>query len=167
MAKAKEKPESTLRDFVYLDRDRLGSMAVQLLGEAPLDGSAAADVRLYLQVEDKLRSTGRLTALDSSTDLASAWTKDTLRDGMFVRAVGAIRLMDFRWTGALMTALPRMVKFVQNAQMATLKRQGGGNVTKTDMRVLSNEHQNQLNELKEARIDELTELVQQLYSDVV
>src|SRR5688572_9341630 len=78
-----------IREYVYLDWARVQSLAAQLKVEGAMNADGPARERAFAEVERQLG--GR--RIDSSFDF-SKWTRENFRDGEFISASGAIRLMD-------------------------------------------------------------------------
>src|SRR3954467_10255516 len=95
-----------LRDFIYLDFDRLRSLAAQLgIHAPPADGSDRIDrERLCLQVEPALLAPGGRGRIGPDFDFAK-WTEDAFTDGQSVLASGVVRLIDFSWLSLALSGL--------------------------------------------------------------
>src|SRR5207249_1808844 len=102
-------PTANLRTFVYLDADRVRSLAAQLGTDSPnlIDGPARE--KLLTDVEEELLARGKSLQLDSSFDYAK-WTPETFTDGQFIRAAGVVRMLDYAWLSAAMAGLPAVLK---------------------------------------------------------
>src|SRR5687768_4930534 len=101
--------QPALRDFVYLDGDRVASLAAQLDLEIPPDAGRAADERLFRQVEAALAKRAAVREVDAAFDFAK-WTPDAFVDGQFVRATGAVRLLDYAWLSMALAGLPAVLR---------------------------------------------------------
>src|SRR4051794_7486638 len=96
---------STLRDFIYLDTDRVRSLAAQLgTAEASGEDRASAE-RVFMVTESALVSRGKTLRLDPSFDF-NKWTEEGFTDGQVVLAGGVVRLLDFTWLAAALGGLP-------------------------------------------------------------
>src|SRR5438046_10664128 len=94
-----------LRDFIYLDIDRVRSIAAQLRLDSTDAPERAAREALAMTIEPALVARGNVAQIDSSFDF-SKWTPDAFADGQFVRASGVVRLLDFAWLSAALGGLP-------------------------------------------------------------
>lgn len=199
------KDTAVLRDFVYLDWERVRSMTAQLFRGVPVDATnekgheitgrgqlegsllklikaqGGADYRyfrtgnetrsfhhyVYSLLEDRLLQEGMVTNIDVDFD-HDLWSEDFFHDGQFVRVVGLVRLMDYAWVSKMMTALPRMMRTAQHAENLALKEQRNmGIITQKEFNEKQKQQQQELNEIKALKMDELTDLISQLYGDVV
>jgi hypothetical protein len=76
--------------------------------------------------------------------------------------------MDYAWVSKMMTALPKMMRTAQHAENLNLKElRNKGIITQKDFNEKQKQQQQQLNEIKSLKMDEITDLVSQLYGDVV
>jgi hypothetical protein len=196
---------SVLRDFVYLDWERVRSLSAQLFGGVPQDatkgqgrdvgakghleggipaifkGQGGADYRyfrtenetrsfhhyVYSLLEERLLEQGMITMLDEDFDF-DQWTEEYFRDGQFIRAIGLVRLMDYVWVSTMVEALPRMMRTAHHAENLSLKQMRDAQlITRKEFEAKQKERQNQLNELKTLKMDQMTGLVRQLYGDAV
>src|SRR5262245_38481021 len=108
--------QSALRDFIYLDFDRVRSIAAQLRLEAAETNDRALREALAMQIEPALVARGNVAQIDRDYDFAK-WTADAFRDGQFVRATGVVRLLDFNWLSAAMGGLPAVLKRMSKLEM--------------------------------------------------
>src|SRR5947208_11651204 len=110
-------PAAALRDFVYLDPDRVASLAAQLdLPDAQSTDRAARE-RLFLRLEPTL--TARAARVDESFDYAQ-WKPDAFADGQFVRTTGVVRLLDFAWLTLALGGLPSVLRKMSKLEMEAL-----------------------------------------------
>src|SRR5258706_10572813 len=97
-------PKEPLADFIYLDPDRIMSLAAQLrMAAAPVD--RAARERLFMELEPAILGRTGAERIDSTFDFAR-WVPETFTDGQFVRAAGVVRLLDFAWLTLALGGLP-------------------------------------------------------------
>src|SRR5438874_9342415 len=94
-----------LRDFIYLDVERLRSIAAQLGIQSTDTSDRAARETIAMGVEPALVARGNVAQIDSGFDF-SKWTADAFADGQFLRASGVVRLLDFAWLSAALGGLP-------------------------------------------------------------
>jgi hypothetical protein len=179
-----------LRDFIYLDTERAGSLAAQL-GVGDVAGDARADVeRTFLCVESALLSRGDVPRLDGSFDY-SKWTEEGFSDGQIVVAGGMIRLLDFNWLAAALGGLPAVLRKMSKIEMAALRNSPEGQrmsktqlqqksteaalrnspegqrMSKTQLQQKSTENQAAIAKVEEFKVEELGDVVRGLYGDVV
>ncbi len=158
-----------LRDFIYLDFDRVRSMAAQLrieVGGADCDDRAARE-SLLSHVEPALVARGNVAQIDAAYDF-SKWTADAFADGQFVRANGIVRLMDYAWLSAALGGLPAVLKRMSKLEMEALRNsEEGRRLSKTELQRRSQENQVAITKVEEMKADELGEVVSRLYGDVV
>jgi hypothetical protein len=202
---AKIETEPVLRDFMYLDWERVRSMSAQLLGGVPQDatkergheagargeiqggipamlkGRGEGDYRyfrtdnetrslhhyVYSLFEERLRKRNAVAEVDATFD-SDEWTENRFRDGQFVRVTGPVRLMDYGWISTMMEALPSMMRTAHHAANIALKQdRDAGRLTRKEFEAEQQQQQSQLNELKALKLDKMTDLVRNLYGDVV
>ncbi len=176
-----------LRDVIYLDWERVRGIAAQLDGQAR-DGlsiltqpNAAEDHRFYkheaetrsLQasvfdvVERELRAKHAIVDVAAGFDYAQ-WTPTLFRDGEFVRVTGLVRLLDYPWLASVMETMPRMLKVTQRAELSALKqRREQHQITQQELDQKVKEHQTQLKDVENWKMDELTEVVREIYGQTV
>ncbi len=162
-------PVSPLRDFVYLDVDRVRSLATQLQLEHSTGDAAspAADERLYLQLEPRLLEREGTTRIAGDFDFAN-WTPDAFKDGRFVHATGAVRLLDFSWLSSALGGLPAVLKKMSKLEMESLRNSDEGRrMSKQQLQQRSQENQVAISKVEEMKADELGDVVSRLYGDVV
>jgi hypothetical protein len=156
-----------LRDFIYLDVDRVRSIAAQLRMESPDNDNRASREVLAMQVEPALVARGNVAQIDSSFDFAK-WTPDAFADGQFVRASGVVRLLDFAWLSAALGGLPAVLKKMSKLEMEALRNsEEGKRLSKTEIQRRSQENQVAIARVEEMKADELGAVVAKLYGDVV
>jgi hypothetical protein len=160
--------DSTLRDFIYLDPERVHSLAAQLNSE----GGAAADdqasrERLFLRLEGDLLARPGALRIDSGFDFAR-WTPETFKDGQFVAATGLVRLLDFAWLTLALGGLPSVLRKMSKLEMEALRNSDEGRrMSKQALQQRQNENQVAISKVEEFKADELGEVVGKLYGDVV
>jgi hypothetical protein len=156
-----------LRDFIYLDFDRVRSIAAQLRVDPSDSTDRVAREALLNQIEPALIARGNVAQIDASFDF-SKWTPDGFKDGQFVRASGAIRLLDFTWLSAAMGGLPAVLKRMSKLEMEALRNsEEGKRMSKSAIQQRSQENQVAISRVEEMKADELGEVVTKLYADVV
>ena len=159
-----------LRDFVYLDVERLRSMAAQLQ-MLPSSGweksDAVAHEQLFNRVEPALLGGSDALKIDAGFDY-SRWTAENFHDGQFVLASGTFRLLDFSWLALALNGLPAVLRKMSKIEMAALKNsEQGRRMSKSALQQRSLENQSAIAKVEEFKIDELSDVVQKLYADVV
>jgi hypothetical protein len=160
---------AVLRDFVYLDADRVRSLAAQLdAGELP---PAAADrvalERLFLRVEPALLARPATLRMDAAFDFAG-WTSEAFADGQFVSVAGAVRLFDFDWLSTALGGLPAVLKKMSKLEMDALRNSDEGRrMSKSQLQQRSQENQVAIQKVEEFKADELGDVVRRLYGDIV
>ena len=157
--------DPALRDFVYLDPDRVSSLAAQLdLPDAQSTDRAARE-RLFLRLEPTL--TARAARVDESFDYAQ-WKPDAFADGQFVRTTGVVRLLDFAWLTLALGGLPSVLRKMSKLEMEALRNSDEGRrMSKQQLQQRQNENQVAISKVEEFKADELGEVVGRLYGDVV
>ena len=165
--------DPAIRDFIYLDYSRVKSLAAQL-GVSEYrpagSGSAAPDVpereRMLFALEAAVMGRGA-AEIDPSFDFA-AWTRDAFSDGQFVVARGAVRLLDFSWLAMALTGLPAVLKKMSKIEMAALKNSDEGRrLSKSALQQRSQDNMAAIAKVEELKMDELSDVVRQLYPGVV
>ena len=157
-----------LRDFIYLDFDRVHSLAAQL--DLPSPGPSpdrAGREKLLLQVEPALLSRGAFADLGPTFDF-SKWTAESFTDGQFVRVTGVVRLLDFAWLAQALGGLPAVLKKMSKIELAAFKNsEEGKRMSKSQIQQRSLENQSAIAKVEEFKMDELSDVVRQLYPGVV
>jgi hypothetical protein len=159
---------SAYRDFIYLDFERVQSIAAQ----AKLNAGGNADDRagregLFLAVEPAVLE--RTNSLRIGPDFDPArWTPATFSDGQFVSVRGVVRLLDYSWLARALGGLPAVLKKMSKIELAALKNSDEGRrMSKTAIQQKSLENQTAIARIEEFRMDELSDVVSQLYPGVV
>jgi hypothetical protein len=156
---------ANLRDFIYLDPERVRSLAAQLHVDAEDADDAVAFESLYLAVEPRLLE--RALSVDASFDYAK-WTGDGFRDGQLFRTTGAVRLLDFSWLSSAMGGLPQVLKKMSKLEMEALRNSDEGRrMSKQQLQQRSQENQNAIAQVEAFKADELGETIRELFGDVV
>jgi hypothetical protein len=159
---------ATLRDFVYLDPERVRSLHAQLHpGELEPAADRPALERLFLQVETALLARESALEVGPGVDFAT-WTPETFTDGRVVRAVGVVRLLDFQWLTLALGGLPAVLRKMAKLEMEALRNSDEGRrMSKQALQQRSQENAVAITRVEEFKADELGEVVRQLYGDVV
>lgn len=149
---------SGLREFIYLDWPRVRSLAGQLKVEAGEDRERAA-----AEVEERVAA----LVIDSGFDFAQ-WTPEKFRDGQFVLARGAVRLLDYTWLATALGGLPAVLKKMSKLEMDALRNSDEGRrMSKSQLQQRSQENQLAISRVEEFKIDELGDVVRGLYGNLV
>ncbi len=179
-----------LRDYIYLDWERIRVLASQLTLADSADASGGlsilaadpSDDRRFHKHEGETRSlhatvfSGLEAALDDKaalTDIGNnfdftGWSPEAFRDGQFVRVSGLVRLLDYPWLASVMETMPKMLKVTQRTELSALKqRREAHQITQKELDEKVKEHQLQLKDLEGWRMDELTEVVRELFGQAV
>jgi hypothetical protein len=156
-----------LRDFIYLDFDRVHSIASQLRIATHDFSDLAVREALVTEVEPALVARGNVAQIDPAFDF-SKWTPDTFSDGQFVRASGVVRLIDFAWLSAALGGLPAVLKKMSKLEMEALRNsEEGRRMSKTELQRRSQENQVAISRVEEMKADELGDVVRKLYGNIV
>src|SRR5688500_3215330 len=156
-----------LRDYIYLDFERIRSIAAQLRigGDTSADGRAARE-SLLSQIEPALVARGNVAQIDTSFDY-SKWTPDGFTDGQFVRASGVVRILDFAWLSDALGGLPAVLRKMSKLEMEALRNsEEGRRMSKTELQRRSQENQVAISRVEEMKADELGDVVRKLYGDI-
>ena len=161
---------SPLRDYIYLDHQRVRSLAAQLevadAAAAEASPDRVARERLFAAVEPVLLERGALP-IGPDFDF-TRWTPDAFADGQFIVATGVLRLMDYSWLSLALTGLPAVLRKMSKIEMAALRNsEEGKRMSKTALQQRSLENQNAIAKVEEFKMEELSEVVQQLYGEIV
>jgi hypothetical protein len=165
--------ETVVRDFIYLDYSRVKSLAAQVgvpesrgATSSPGDPDLAHRERTFVALESAVIGRGAAT-IDSSYDFAE-WTPDAFSDAQFVIARGAVRVLDFSWLAMALTGLPAVLKKMSKIEMAALKNSDEGRrLSKSALQQRSQENMAAIAKVEELKMDELSDVVRQLYPGVV
>jgi len=96
------------------------------------------------------------------------WTPDAFHDGQFVTAQGTVRLLDFSWLTLALSGLPAVLRKMNKIEMAALRNSDEGRrMSKTQIQQRSQENQNAIAKVEEFKIEELGDLIRQLYGNIV
>ncbi|HLL89136.1 MAG TPA: hypothetical protein VK324_07520 [Tepidisphaeraceae bacterium] len=158
-----------LRDFVYLDADRVRSIAAQLDVPAPVatPDDRAAREKLFLAIEPALVNRPSTLRVGKDFDFAT-WRPDTFADGAVVVATGVVRLLDFQWLSLALGGLPAVLKKMSKLEMEALRNSDEGRrMSKTAIQQRSQENQVAISKVEEFKADELGDVVRKLYGDVI
>jgi hypothetical protein len=169
MATSGEQAPPPLREFIYLDFDRVRALATQLDvgGGAESAGDRAAKERLLLAVEPALLSRPGVARLDASFDFGR-WSPTAFADGQIVLATGVVRLLDFQWLALALAGLPAVLRKMSKIELAAFKNsEEGRRMSKSALQQKSTENQAAIAKVEEFKMDELSGVVTQLYGDVV
>jgi hypothetical protein len=160
-------PAPALRDFIYLDLPRIRSLGAQL-GAAPKpDMDRAAGEKLLVALEPALEEREGSLRIDSGFDFRR-WTADGFKDGQFITATGAVRLLDFAWLTAALGGLPAVLKKMSKLEMDALRNsEEGRRMSKSALQQRSQENQVAIQRVEEFKADELGDVVGKLYGDIV
>jgi hypothetical protein len=157
-----------LREFVYLDAQRVRSLAAQFDLPAPssmVDRTAAEG--LFGKLEPLLLTRATVKPIDASFDY-DTWTPETFPDGQLIRASGAVRLMDFGWLSDALAGLPAVLLKMSKLEMEALKNSDEGRrMSKSQLQARQNENQVAIGNVEEFKSEELGDVVRKLYPDVV
>jgi hypothetical protein len=156
-----------IREYIYLDWQRVRSLAVQLKVESDSESdSQAARERAFAEVERKLSDAGA-TIIAADFDFEK-WTPETFRDGQTVIASGAIRFLDYTFLAAALSGLPAVLRKMSKLEMDALRNsEEGRRMSKTALQQRSQENQVAIQKVEEFKIEELGAVVRNLYGDVV
>ena len=171
--------EPVVRDFIYLDYARVKSLAAQLgvsehrgafsgtqSGASGAGPDLADREHTFFALEAAVMGRG-VAELDGSFDF-SAWTPQAFSDGQFVVARGVVRLLDFSWLAMALTGLPAVLKKMSKIEMAALKNSDEGRrLSKSALQQRSQENMAAIAKVEELKMDELSDVVRQLYPGVV
>jgi hypothetical protein len=153
-----------LRELIYLDRDRVRSVAGQLGIEVPTDESARE--RVFADLERKLAERGALP-IDESFNFDN-WKSENFADGQFVIARGAVRMLDYKFLSASLSGLPAVLRKMSKMEMESLRNsEQGRRMSKTQLQQRSQENQVAIAKVEEFKFDELGSVVQGQYGDLV
>lgn len=156
-------PAGPLREFIYLDFDRVRSLAAQLDVPAPSSTGRADREQVFHQLESAL-SDGAVR-IDSGFDF-TRW--DQLPDGQLVRATGVIRLLDYAWLATALNGLPAVLRKMSKIEMTALRNSDEGRrMSKSQLQQRSQENQAAIAQVEEMKVGELSDVVRQLYSGSV
>jgi hypothetical protein len=159
--------QKELRDYVYLDWQRVRSLAAQLGVDANDQMSdAAARERAFAEVERQLAGAGAMN-IGGDFDFEK-WTPESFRDGRIVIASGAIRFLDYTFLATALGGLPAVLRKMSKLEMDALRNsEEGKRMSKTALQQRSQENQVAIQKVEEFKIEELGAVVRNLYGDVV
>ena len=150
-----------LRDFIYLDGPRVRSLSAQL--SLP---SHPNDEQTFLALEPALTQRAAI-ALDENFDF-TRWTPDGFADGQLVVARGAIRMLDFNWLTMALAGLPAVLRKMSKIELAALRNsEEGRRMSKSALQAKSQENQVAIAKVEEFKIEELGDVIRDLYGEVV
>jgi hypothetical protein len=160
-----------IREFIYLDVDRVRPLAAQVgvASDPPAAGPTdrAERERLYLATETALLGRLSLARLDPSFDFGR-WSQTLFADGQFVLSTGTVRLLDFQWLAMALGGLPAVLRKMSKIELAAFRNsEEGRRMSKSALQQKSTENQAAIAKVEEFKMDELSGVVTQLYGDVV
>jgi hypothetical protein len=158
-------------DLTYLDIERLRAMSLELGRPLPSADTGRSSQTALLRDFLEAEPIGNTTGISASFDYA-AWTPALFRDGQLVRIAtaggGMIRLLDYPWLSSVMESLPRMLKVSQRAELSALKQKRDAHqIAQQEVEQKVKEHQAQLKDLENWKMDELTDVVRELFGSSV
>jgi hypothetical protein len=161
-----------LRDFVYLDADRVWSLASQL--DLPgVRESAATDTpqsereRLLIELEPLLLDRPETLRVGPDFDFAK-WKPETFVDGRFLVATGTVRMIDFSWLSNALGGLPAVLKKMNRLEIEALRNsEEGRRMSKSALQQKNQENLVAIGKIEEFKAGELSEVVRGLYVDLV
>jgi hypothetical protein len=162
---------AALREFIYLDADRVWSLASQL--DLPgVRESAASDTpqsereRLLIELEASLFNRPTTLRLGADFDF-NRWKPETFVDGRFVIATGSVRMIDFTWLSNALGGLPSVLKKMNRLEMEALRNSDEGKrMSKGALQQKNQENLAAIAKIEEFKAGELTEVVRGLYTDL-
>lgn len=174
---------SELRDYIYLDWERVRSMAAQLLTGSSdyVQRAGGVDYRLYRRddetpslrqqiftnVEWAINERSLVTDLENGFDFTT-WAPNRFADGQIFRTSGIVRLLDYDWLAQALAGLPAMLRKMAKIEMAALRQsEQGQRLSKQQLQQRSQETQSAIAKIEEFKIDELTDVVRRLYGDIM
>ncbi len=159
-----------LRDFIYLDPNRVRSLASQhgLSHARSMDNADQLAMELlFIELEALLLNRADIPRIDRSFDFAR-WTPDGFRDGQFVVASGTVRLLDFSWLTLALSGLPAVLRKMNKIEMSALRNsEEGRRMSKTQIQQRNQENTNAIAKVEEFKIEELGDVIRQLYGKIV
>jgi len=170
---------NALRDLIYLDFERVRSLVAQTgvatqLGEEGRFGRAEGGETRALQtavfgvLEQALVEGGKLMRIGPDFDYSSGWRQETFKDGQLVQVTGMLRILDYPWLASVMETMPRMLKVTHRAELSALKtKREAHQITQAEVDQKVKEHQAQLKDLENWKMEELTEVVRELFGQSV
>lgn len=167
---------TVIRDLIYLDFERVRALVAQLGVETALgEGRFAAgtgetrslQTAVFGALEQALMDGGKLLKVGPDFDYGG-WVRESFRDGQLLQVTGMVRILDYPWLASVMETMPRMLKVTQRAELSALKtRREAHQVTQAEVDQKVKEHQAQLKDLENWRMEELTEVVRELFGNSV
>jgi hypothetical protein len=155
---------SEIREIIYLDSDRMRSLAAQL--GIPASADEAQREKLFADVETKLAERGALR-IDDTFDFTK-WEAAHFKDGQFIIARGSVRMLDYEFLSGALSGLPAVLKKMSKMEMESLKNsEQGRRMSKTALQQRSQENQVAISKVEEFKFDELGAVVQGQYGDLV
>lgn len=122
---------------------------------------------VYSLLEERLETEGLVISIGSDFDF-DKWTEGFFTDGQIIRLNGVIRLMDYARVSTMLEALPKVMSAAEHAQVFALEKQRKtGLVTDQQFKTKKKAIQKPGKEIKELGIGKMTELIKQLYGDVI
>jgi hypothetical protein len=159
--------DQSLRDFIYLDPERVLSLAAQLQADAGTPTDRAGRERVFLELEPALMGRAGAARIDASFDFAR-WTPESFVDGQFISTSGVVRLLDFAWLTLALGGLPSVLRKMSKLEMEALRNSDEGRrMSKQALQQRQNENQVAITKVEEFKADELGEVVGKLYGDIV
>lgn len=161
---------NSIRDFIYLDLERVRSLAAQLqvsIAQPHADADRAQFEQVFRQVEPAVLARPNALHVGQGFDY-SRWTAEHFSDGQFIQASGVVRLLDFAWLTLALAGLPGVLRKMNKIEMNALKTsEAGRRMSKSALQQRSLENQAAISKIEEFKAEELGDAIGQLYGDVV
>jgi len=170
---------NVLRDLVFLDFERVRSLVAQVGVETALaehgrfaraEGGETRSLQtaVFGALEQALLDSGKLLRIGPDFDYSSAWRQEAFKDGQLVHVTGMVRILDYPWLASVMETMPRMLKVTHRAELSALKtKREAHQITQAEVDQKVKEHQAQLKDLENWKMEELTDVVRELFGQSV
>jgi hypothetical protein len=158
---------AAVRDFIYLDSERVPSLGAQLEVGVPGEAERVQAERMFLAVEAAVEKRGNVLEIGEGFDFAK-WRPETFADGQFFRATGLVRILDYTWLAMALSGLPAVLRKMSKMEMEALKSsEEGKRMSKSQFQQRQQENIAAIQKVEEFKADELGDIVRKLYGDVV
>lgn len=179
-----------LRDFMYLDIDKIRSFVAQAnegypdavekstnqkggVGVSVLDYAMERSSTETISVHHHLYSILERYLLAEQRTISVGvgakpfdWTRDNLLDGRFVLAEGNIRLLDFRSMATAMAGIPQMMKaWNQIQESQNRKKLANGDLTRAEFNAESQRTRRE--SIESSGLDQVKEMIRSLYGETL
>ena len=177
-------PEFRLRDFIYLDWERVRSLALQTVhssestatsqdqlreelvtgGDGGSQPGAAHQHRVFSLLDATLRQQERVrTIAPDAAAVRDQWTSESFVDGQLLSTSGLLRVLDYDATSDFLAATPDLMKTAYHMANWMAARSSMTQSQKKQLEEQRIDQQKQISDMKALRLDQFSEFVTKVF----